>query len=165
MSTSDATAYSDDYTALNLQEVKFKKTETSKVITVKTKKDSETESDEYFWFDVFKTQADAENYNFAAYDKGYISNDAGSVASAANYSYSVTGANNASNKAATEGDVVTFTITRTNTGGGADTPSTIYISTTKELAGDDFEESQIKLLNLNQMKQQKQSLLIPKRMP
>ena len=37
-------------------------------------------------------------------------------------------ANNASNKAATEGDVVTFTITRTNTGGGADTPSTVYIN-------------------------------------
>ena len=72
-----------------MQEVKFKK-ETSKVITVKTKIVKQKVMNISGL--MFQTKADAENYNFAAYDKGYISNDAGSVTSAANYSYSVTGA-------------------------------------------------------------------------
>ena len=62
--------------------------------TVKTKSDTVTEDNEYFWFDVFETKADAEEYNYAAWDKGYISNDAGSVTAGATYSYTVTGANN-----------------------------------------------------------------------
>ena len=98
------------------------------------------DDNEYFWFDVFETKADAENYNYAAYDKGYISNDSGSVTAGATYSYSVAGSNNETSKAVKEGESATFTITRTNTGGAADTASTIYISTTAGTASeDDFE--------------------------
>ena len=125
---------------MDLIPVEFKKTETTKVVTVKTKTDTVNDDNEYFWFDVFETKADAENYNYAAYDKGYISNDSGSVTAGATYSYSVAGSNNETSKAVKEGESATFTITRTNTGGAADTASTIYISTTAGTASeDDFE--------------------------
>ena len=39
---------------------------------MKTKQDAETDDNEYFWFDVYKTLSDAENYNYYQWDKGWI---------------------------------------------------------------------------------------------
>ena len=141
VSTSEGTAYEDDYTALHLEKVKFKASETTKVVTVKTKKDGVTDDNEFFYFDLFKTKADAENLNYSAWSEGYIKDDAGSTTAAATYEYEVNkGAKNSTGTAVTEGNDVVFTITRTNSGGGAESASTIYVSTTAGSAStDDFE--------------------------
>ncbi|PQM55454.1 MAG: hypothetical protein CML39_08070, partial [Rhodobacteraceae bacterium] len=140
VSTSEGSAYEDDYVPLDLKKVKFKKTETKKTVTVKTKKDSVTDDNESFWFDVFKTTAAADNYDYAAWAEGHIADDAGAVTAAATYEYAVTSSHNAANNKATEGSDITFTIVRTNSGGGANSASTVYISTTPGSASkDDFE--------------------------
>ena len=40
------------------------------------KKDSVTDDNESFWFDVFKTTAAADNYDYAAWAEGHIADDA-----------------------------------------------------------------------------------------
>ena len=98
------------------------------MITIITKKDTLTDDGEYFWLGVFKTKLDAENSNYAAQDKGYIANDAGAVTAAANYSYSLSSSSSTAQNGVTEGSAATFTITRINSDGAADSASTIYIS-------------------------------------
>ena len=39
-----------------------------------------TDDNEFFYLDLFKTKADAENLNYAAWSEGYIKDDAGSTA-------------------------------------------------------------------------------------
>ena len=55
-----------------------------------TKKDAETDDDEYFWFDIYKTIYDAENYNYYQWDKGYIDDDASAANALNNYTYAIT---------------------------------------------------------------------------
>ena len=140
ISTSQASAYEDDYVPLALQALEFKKTETQKTITIKTKKDTLTDDVEYFWLNAFKTKADAYSSKYAAYDKGYIANDDGAVKAAANYSYSLSSSSSTAQNGVTEGSAATFTITRSNSAGAAESASTIYISATPGTASkDDFE--------------------------
>ena len=62
--TSDATAYAEDYVGFDTPlAIEFKPNDSTKTITVQTKIDDATESsDEYFWFDLFKTKADIDDY-------------------------------------------------------------------------------------------------------
>ena len=143
VSTAEGTAYEEDYVGLNLKAITFKKTETKLEIPVSTKKDSVAESgdDEFFYFDLFETKADAENYNYSAYSMGHIKDVADNTASAAAYEYEVNkGAKFTSSDAVKEGGDIVFTITRDPKGGSADSASTIYYSTSAGTASsDDFE--------------------------
>ena len=57
-------------------QVEFKKDETVKTVDVETIVDTKTETNpEYFWFDLYKTKADADDFNYHAYNKGYIKDD------------------------------------------------------------------------------------------
>ena len=103
-----------------MQALEFKKTETQKTITIKTKKDTLTDDVEYFWLNAFKTKADAYSSKYAAYDKGYIANDDGAVKAAANYSYSLSSSSSTAQNGVTEGSAATFTITRSNSAGAAE---------------------------------------------
>ncbi len=139
-STSEGTAYNNDFIGINAQPIEFKQNETTKTVVIKTNTDDLTDDDEYFWFDLFKTKADIDDYNYAAWGQGFIANNADSAIASANYSYEVTGDNNAANKAVKEGQNAIFTITRTKTGTGADAATTIYYSSSVGTASeDDFE--------------------------
>ena len=115
--------------------------------------DTETEATgsnaEYFWFDLYKSKADADDFNYSAWAKGHIIDDATLSLGLSNYTYSVTGANNTSSNAAKEGEDVTFTITRTKTDAGQnDAASTIFVSTSDATAySDDYTA-----LNLQEVK-------------
>ena len=137
VSTSEGTAYADDYVGVQALAVDFKKSETTKEVTIKTNIDQITDDDEYFWLDLYKTKADIENYNYEAWAEGYIANDSNATDAAANYSYTVTSSHNTSGAGVKEGNDITFTITRTKTGSGNDLATTIYYSTSAGTASDE----------------------------
>ena len=141
VSTSEGTAYSDDYVGLDGLAIDFKKAETTQEVTVKTNIDEHTDDDEYFGLDLFKTKADIDDYNYEAWAEGYIKNDANSADAVANYAYKVTGSHNQSGSGVKEGESTTFTILRTkadgSTVGSSDAASTIYYSTSAGTASDD----------------------------
>ncbi|MBF0339617.1 MAG: hypothetical protein HQL95_01470, partial [Magnetococcales bacterium] len=132
VSTMDNSAKGNsDYQAITAQEVKFADTETSKTVTVNTWQDSLTEGTESFWFDLFTTYADAKVDNYATYSSGYLKDGV-----AASYTYTVTSSAD-STTPVTEGNAITFTITRSGSGSA----STVYVSTTDSSAvgGSDFQ--------------------------
>ena len=89
--TTEGSAYSDDYQSFSLKEVEFKKDETVKTVTVDTIVDTITETGrEYFWFDLFKSKADADELNYHAWAEGHIKDDASLASSIGNYKYSIT---------------------------------------------------------------------------
>ena len=75
VSTSEGSAYNDDFQPLDLVPVEFKKDETVKTVTVTTLVDTEAEAigsnAEYFWFDLYKSKADADDFNYSAWAKGH----------------------------------------------------------------------------------------------
>ena len=108
-----------DYEGTGTSTLSFAANETSKTITVNTYTDRLTEGVEYFWLNVFKTYADAVNYNWASYGTALIED----APVTADYDYTVT--SSAGADPVTEGGTVTFTIARSGSG----TPSTVYWDT------------------------------------
>ena len=142
VSTTEGSAYSDDYQSFSLKEVEFKKDETVKTVTVDTIVDTITETGgEYFWFDLFKSKADADELNYHAWAEGHIKDDASLASSIGNYKYSITSSHGTDGNGIKEGGEVTFTITRARTDdaaiGNSDVKSTVYVSTTEGTAYED----------------------------
>jgi predicted RNA-binding protein with TRAM domain len=132
VSTSDGNATAGtDYEPLSLLQLTFEPTETTKTVSVATFIDTINEGNEYFWLDLYKSYSDAENLNYVSYGAAYIKD-----ASVFNYAYSVT-TNASSTSPITEGNPITFTITRSGTG----TASSVFVSTSNGSAqgGLDFE--------------------------
>ncbi len=128
VSTSDGSAYGDsDFASVDLQSVTFGASETSKTVTVSTYTDSTTESNEYFWLDLYKNYTDS---SWTTYGKAYIKD-----APVTSYTYSVS-SNATTSNPVTEGSAVTFTITRSTSGSA----STVYVSTSNGTAqsGSDY---------------------------
>ena len=93
---------------------------------------------EYFYLELYKTEADLETYNYDAYNSAYIGDNANAAAAVNNYTYTITGDNNTEAKAASEGSNITFTVTRTKNS-GSDVAATVYLTTTHSTTdGDDI---------------------------
>ncbi len=111
--------WSNDYESIYEQEVTFAPEETVKTVTVKTYGDSNVdEGVEDLNLGFYQYKSDVEYTDYApAYIKDTIPDD---------YTYVVSSGDNA----VTEGDDITFTITRNDKG----TPSTVYLWTTEDTA-------------------------------
>ena len=127
VSTPNGSAGDSDYQEIFAQAVTFGAGETVKTVTVATYTDSIAESTEYFWFDLYRSYADALDIDWFAYASGYIAD-----AAVADYSYSVT-SSTTSGSPVVEGGKITFTITRSGTGSA----STIYVGTEAGTADSD----------------------------
>ena len=115
----------DDFEAINIQEIKFKKdasgqTTQTKVIKVNTNPfDKSTEGSEMFYLDLFKTKSGAEAGNFDVYATGYIKDNTSAADGLNNYTYTIESVNAGvnlaydANKAVKEGDEAVFIIRRT----------------------------------------------------
>ena len=129
--TSASAAAGSDFEALDALAVSFKDDETVRTVTVATFQDSDAESDEYFWLDLYTSYADSQSGSYAAYASGHIQDVAATA-----FSYAVT-----SNASATspvgEGGSIVFTITRSGSGA----TSTVYVGTSDSTAwaGADYE--------------------------
>lgn len=120
VSTSDYTADQTDLKALSAQKVMFSAGELTKTVSVQTYTDSLDEGYEFFYLDVFTSEADAfGGWNYAAWGLGTITD--GDGASEAVYSYSV------DSVSVVEGETATFTITRD----GSETVSHVYVNTSE----------------------------------
>ena len=152
ISTTDASAVGgDDFEAISIQEIKFKKdasgqTTQTKVIKVNTNFDKSTEGSEMFYLDLFKTKSDAEAGNFDVYATGYIKDNTSAADGLNNYTYTIeslnAGANLAydANKAVKEGDEAVFIIKRTLKDGKDAKEGTVYVSTEfSSASANDFE--------------------------
>jgi hypothetical protein len=106
--------------APGLTAITFAANQTSKTITVSTYTDTAVEGTEYFFLNLYKTQADANTNAYATYSTAYIQDAVNT-----DYSYSVTSSANSATTAVTEGGNVTFTITRSASGSA----STVYVAT------------------------------------
>jgi hypothetical protein len=121
VSTVSGTADSNDFKVISKSPVTFTANETSKTVTVTTLSDALTEGNETFSLNVFKQASD---FTSVASTTANIKD----VAQKA-YTYSVTSSASDATTAASEGTKIVFTITRSSTGTGADTASTVYVST------------------------------------
>ncbi len=119
VSTPNGSAGDGDYQGLLAHAVTFAAHETSRTVTVATYTDGIAEGEEYFWFDLYRTYADAIAVDWLDYTSAYIADTA-----VAGYSYSVVG-NATADSPVGEGGSITFTITRSGSG----TASTIYVGT------------------------------------
>ena len=91
-----------------------------------------------FYLELYKTEADLETYNYDAYNYAYIGDNANAAAAVNNYTYTITGDNNTEAKAASEGSNITFTVTRTKNE-GSNVAATVYLTTTHSTTdGDDI---------------------------
>ena len=124
----DATLGSD-FETLTGSEIAFAAGETSKTVSVATYTDSITESDEYYYLDLFASYADAlDGFDYISYGNGTIVD--GGTASVS-YTYSV------EDVSVTEGETATFTITRDS----SSTASSVFVNTSEwdATSGSDFE--------------------------
>ncbi|MGD9881831.1 MAG: Calx-beta domain-containing protein [Reyranella sp.] len=119
VSTPNGSAGDSDYQGVFAEAVTFGANETTKTIAVATYTDGIAESTEYFWFDLYRTYADALDVNWFDYTSAYIADVA-----VASYSYGVT-SSATSGSPVVEGGTITFTITRSGSG----TASTVYVGT------------------------------------
>lgn len=122
LSTAAGSAGDNDFGSINKTELSFDANETSKVITVNTYTDSLTESDEYFWLNLYQNYADS---TYASTAIAYLKDQP----TVTDFSYAIS--SSAQNIAVSEGGTVTFTITRSGSGAA----STIYLSTYVGTAG------------------------------
>ena len=103
-------------------------------MTVQTLADSETDDDENFYIDLYKSAADEESGDYVAWGTGYIANDASSSNAATTYKYDVTSSHGSDSGAAKEGTDIVFTITRARVDNAnitsSDAKTTVYVSTT-----------------------------------
>ena len=123
----DATSGSD-FETLTGSEIAFAAGETSKTVSVATYTDSITESDEYYYLDLFASYADAlDGFDYISYGNGTIVD--GGTASVS-YTYSV------EDVSVTEGETATFTITRDS----SSSASSVFVNTSEWDAtlGSDF---------------------------
>ena len=121
VSTTLGSTDSSDIEVLKNKKLTFKKDETVKTVKVKTKLDTITESqDEYFWFDLFKTKAAAKKGDYDTYVTAYVQDNDTAADGLNNYDYTVTTTQSSADKAASEGDDLTFVITRTLKSGQSD---------------------------------------------
>jgi len=129
---SDGTAtYSGgDFLATGVVAITFAANQTVKTFTVSSYADSLVEGSEYFFLPLYKTQADASINNYATYSTAYLKDPVAVV----DYSYTVSSSASSSAAAATEGGLITFTVTRSASGSA----STVYLSTedASTVAGD-----------------------------
>ena len=108
VTTTESSADSTDYDALDKFAVQFNPTETSKDVIVKTTADINSEGTESFFFDLFTTFAKAKEGEYETYSTGYIKDpDAATVNAINDYTYAVTTSNGYSNPA-NEGDDLTL---------------------------------------------------------
>ena len=120
VNTSDYTADQSDLKAVSAQKVSFSEGELTKTVSVQTYTDSASEGDEFYYLDVFTSEADAlDSWNYVAWGQGTIT-DADSASEVA-YSYSV------DSVSVVEGETATFTITRD----GSETASHVYVNTSQ----------------------------------
>jgi predicted RNA-binding protein with TRAM domain len=133
LSTTHGTANDSDYDALDKYALEFASYETTKTVTVDIYQDSTAETTEYFWLDLFKSYANAENGRYDAYAGAYIKNV--DAADTETYDYSIS-SNAGYGSPATEGEDITLTVTRSGTG----SESTVYVKTHNGTAknGSDF---------------------------
>nr|CRH06297.1 Putative protein involve in cell communication. Containing ten Calx-beta domains [Candidatus Magnetococcus massalia] len=129
LGTSNATTEDEDYQNLDKYELSFTAYETEKTVTLATYQDSESEGKERFWLDLYESYADAVSDNYAAYASATIDDSSTTVT---DYSYSITSSAGYSSPV-TEGESVTFTITRDGSG----STSTVYLSTSSSSAEDE----------------------------
>ncbi len=123
LSTNSGSADSSDYRALNQYALDFASYETIKTIEVDLYQDTESETLEYFWLDLYKSYSQTEYARYDAYGKAYIQN-VESSAEEMLYNYSIS-TDAGYNSPVTEGDSITLTITRDDSG----SQSTVYIKT------------------------------------
>jgi Ca2+-binding RTX toxin-like protein len=72
-STTDDTANAgSDFGGIDKQKIEFLPNQTSKTVTVQTYQDSETEGDEYFWFDLYTNEVDVEKGLYSSFARGHI---------------------------------------------------------------------------------------------
>lgn len=116
--TRNGTTDANDFSGKNLQALTFAANETSKTISVSSSQDSLSESEEYFWFYLYKDAANLTTFNYAL---GYIKD-----VPVVNYSYTITSNSSNSSSAVVEGNKINVSITRSASGSA----STVYISTT-----------------------------------
>ena len=147
VSTTAGSANNKDFSPINKQKLTFKADEFVKTITVSTKLDKKDEDEEHFYFDLFKTKAKANKGDYDTYATAYIKDDTAANDAVANYSYTISSDQSSADKAVSEGDKITFTITRKLDKGSA-SESTVYVSTTdaKAVGGDDFEALNMKAI-------------------
>ena len=142
LSTSGGTADFEgdgiDYEPLDKVELTFGAYETTKTVSVGTYTDAADENKEYFWLDLYKTNADAESGDYAAYASGYVKN----AAVQTDYSYTVT-SNADKDNPVSEDNYVTFTVTRTGTG----SESAVYVKTIAGTASDDGNNPDYSVVN------------------
>ncbi|MBF0341329.1 MAG: hypothetical protein HQL95_10270 [Magnetococcales bacterium] len=125
LATSDETASSgSDYLEITTQEITFAANETIKTFTVNTCVDVQSEGSESFWLSLFASHEDFLDDKASAYASGYVKN--GQTTS---YTYAITSSADADHPT-TEGEGISFTITRSGTGSA----STVYLSTADETA-------------------------------
>jgi hypothetical protein len=72
VSTTEGATSSTDHQVLDKYAVSFAANETSKTISLAAYSDNLIEGSEYFWLDLYKTYADATNFNYSAYGTAYI---------------------------------------------------------------------------------------------
>ena len=136
ISTSEYTASEDDYEQINLRKIIFKPNETTKTIEISTDEDDKTETEEYFYVDLFKRKADAARDNRHASCTVYIKNS--NVTD--QYKYTITN-NTTYQNPVEEGQNVRITIDRQDSNGNQATASKVYISTSEYTASeDDYEQ-------------------------
>ena len=138
VSTSNGSALGgSDFAALSRQAIDFSANDTSKTVTVATYQDDKTEATEYFWLQLYKNYADT---SWATYVSAYIKD-----IPVVSYSYKVSSNAATSSAAVIEGNDVTFTITRTASGSGIGSASTVYVSTSDGSAYGDSDFASINL--------------------
>jgi alpha-tubulin suppressor-like RCC1 family protein len=138
VSTSNGSALGgSDFTALTRQAIDFGANDTSKTVTVAAYQDDKTEATEYFWLELYKNYADTTT---ATYGSAYIKD-----IPVVSYSYKVSSNAATSSAAVIEGNDVTFTITRTASGSGVGSASTVYVSTSDGSAYGDSDFASINL--------------------
>ena len=106
--------------------------------------------------DLFKTKADADNNDYAAWDMGYLKDNTTAASAVNNYSYTVTSTASSSLGAVTEGSSIEFKITRTKNSGD-DLSTTICRNRgCSAIDGVDYRNFRALRLSLKRMKPKKQ---------
>ncbi len=154
--TSFCNSDSSDFEVMGLTKVNFGSVEEQKTINVKTYNDNLIEGKECFWFEVYETLEDAENYNAIAKYRANIEDKLEQPV----YKYSLTSStedklteDSDDPIAAVEGTNVTFTVKRELLNADEaveEGASTIYMNTSTGTAGEfDFKGMGLEELNFN----------------
>ena len=123
MATTNATAVAGkDYKGITKQEVAFGTGDSTKIVTVNLYADAESDDNENFYLELFKSEQDLNNGVAATQSKAFIKNVSSSID---NYTYTITSSHLTKNTALEEGNDLTFTITRSGSSG----TTKVYLNT------------------------------------